>query len=40
MRIDTGNHHIGYSSSEIDAARAYIEKAIGIFGNFAHLNIL
>ena len=38
IRTNTGRKHIGCFSSEIDAARAYNENALLLFGEFANLN--
>ena len=40
IKTYTGRTHIGIVASEIDAARAYNEKATELFAAFAHLNIL
>jgi len=40
IRSNTGLTHIGYFSSEMDAAQAYNDKAVELYGEFANLNIL
>ena len=40
IRINTVMQHIGHFSSEIDAARAYNEKAIELSGACANVNVL
>ncbi|MHC4459950.1 MAG: AP2 domain-containing protein [Planctomycetota bacterium] len=39
MGIDGKNHWLGRYNSELDAAKAYDEAAMEMFGNFAQLNI-
>jgi hypothetical protein len=38
IRFNTKLHHIGYFENEIEAAKAYDEKAVELFGEFACLN--
>ena len=40
IQTDTQRLHIGYFDNEIDAAKAYNNKAIELFGEFASLNDL
>ena len=40
IKSDIVNIHIGLFLNEIDAARAYNEKATKVFGAFADLNTL
>lgn len=40
IRVDGERIHLGYFSSEQDAAQAYNTKAIEVFGEFARLNNL
>lgn len=38
IKINRKDNHLGYFSSEIEAAKAYNAKAIELFGEFANLN--
>ena len=40
IKLDGKHRHLGYHSSEVEAALAYNEKAIELFGAFAKLNVI
>lgn len=40
IKKDHKNYHLGYFTIELNAARAYNEKAIELFGEFAYLNVI
>lgn len=40
IRCNGVQKHLGYFDNEIDAAKAYNEKAIELFGEYANLNVL
>ena len=40
IRKEHKKHHIGFFINKIEAAKAYNQKALELFGEYAHLNII